>query len=155
VEVGVKLRLSSEAGGSVRTNVRGTRSRECGQSLAEISILLPLLLIIVMVIVVGGDMFNAYLTVINAGRDGARVASQGGSDAEIRATVASDAERLRGAFDSATGVAITTDDVQDSVRVQVCYDHPHIIEMPFITAILDNPAHMCSATEMPLSPFSQ
>jgi Flp pilus assembly protein TadG len=127
---------------------------ERGQALAELSIVLPIFVLLIMAVVVGGDMFNAHLGVMNAARDGARVGSYGGTDAEIRATVASDAERLRGSFDPATDVTITKDVVQDSVRVRVCYDHPHLLPIPVISDILPNPVAMCSATEMPLSPFA-
>lgn len=57
---------------------------EKGQALVEFAIILPILLILVMGIVQFGMVLNAYMTIENAAREGARRGIVGGSDKEIK-----------------------------------------------------------------------
>lgn len=54
-----------------------------GQALVEFALVIPILLLIIMAIIEFGIMFNSYLVLTNASREGARLASVGGSDFEI------------------------------------------------------------------------
>ncbi len=56
---------------------------EKGQSLVEFALVIPLLMLILMAIIEFGLMFNSYITISNASREGARLASLGGSDAAV------------------------------------------------------------------------
>jgi hypothetical protein len=135
---------------SVRHLPTSKRSHsEHGQALLEFALSAPILITILLVIAIGADIFNAYLTVVNTGRDAARVGSSGASDDVIRLTADSDMERLRGTFDP-TQVLIDRDSADESIEVEVCYDHPHLLAVPFISTVIDNPLSMCSATKMPV-----
>ncbi len=54
-----------------------------GQSLVEFALVIPLLLIILMGIIEFGLMFNSFIVITNGSREGARLASLGGTDTEI------------------------------------------------------------------------
>jgi Flp pilus assembly protein TadG len=138
-----------------RPRSRQAGSDEHGQALLEFALSAPILILILLVIAIGADIFNAYLTVVNTGRDAARVGSSGGSDNVIRLTADSDMERLRGNFDSSSQVSIDRNNLNGSVRVEVCYDHPHLLAVPIISNVIDNPLTMCSATQMPVPAFAE
>lgn len=63
------------------------RRRSKGQSLVETAIILPIVLLLVMGIIDFGLLFNNYILISNASREGARKAALGGSDIEIVQTV--------------------------------------------------------------------
>ena len=54
-----------------------------GQAIVELAILLPVLLLIIMGILEFGRVFNSYMIISHASREGARTGSVGGSDLEI------------------------------------------------------------------------
>lgn len=54
-----------------------------GQSLVETAIILPIIILIVMGIIEFGLIFNSYIIIANASREGARKAALGGTDSEI------------------------------------------------------------------------
>ncbi len=62
--------------------MRLTKNQE-GQSLVEFALVIPLLLIILMGIIEFGLMFNSFIVITNGSREGARLASLGGTDTEI------------------------------------------------------------------------
>lgn len=57
--------------------------RNKGQSLVETAIILPVVLLLVLGIIDFGIIFNNYILITNASREGARLAALGGSDSEI------------------------------------------------------------------------
>ena len=61
--------------------------RERGQALVEFAMVLPVLILLVVGMMQFGLLFHEYLLVTHAAREGARVATLGGSDAEIIAAV--------------------------------------------------------------------
>jgi Flp pilus assembly protein TadG len=63
------------------------KKRERGQSIAEVAIALPVLLMLVVGIVELGHALTAYNQTINASREGARFGSMGGSDTAIQTIV--------------------------------------------------------------------
>ena len=97
-----------------------TRGR-CGQSLVEMALVLPLLLLLVFGIIEFGRVFNAYIIVTNAAREGARFAVVGSPDegeitAEVLLAMASlgapsdvDIDGEQGARGSPVTVTITYD----------------------------------------------
>lgn len=106
---------------------------EKGQSLVEFAILIPVLILILMAIIEFGFMFNAYITISNASREGARLGSLGGTDGEIAARVIEAAPNL----DSARiTVSVTPGfrDRGDMVIVQVEYDYEIIT--PIMSGVL-------------------
>lgn len=62
-------------------------NNEKGQSVVELAILLPILLLILMGIFEFGRVMNAQLIITQVSREGARSASVGGSDTEIIQTI--------------------------------------------------------------------
>jgi TadE-like protein len=130
-----------------RKNSRGRGER--GQSLVELALTLPVLLLLLVGLVEVGNALNAYITVVDAGRDGARLGSKGGaSDDEIKNLVVTEMGRLPDGVDPATDITVERDVVPDSpsIRVKVCYDHSLILGVPLVTP---DPLRICSTTTMP------
>ena len=63
------------------------RKNEKGQSLVEFALILPLLLLLIMAIVQFGVVFNGYITVSNAAREGARVGIIEKNNAKVESKV--------------------------------------------------------------------
>lgn len=58
-----------------------------GQAIVELAILLPVLLLILMSIFEFGRVFNAYMIISHASREGARAGSVGNTDTQIEAVI--------------------------------------------------------------------
>jgi hypothetical protein len=123
------------------------KAGESAQNLVEFALVLPIFMVLLVGLVEVGDSLNSYLTVVDAGRDAARLGSKGlASDAEIRDLTGRDMERLRDPFDPAIDVTIDHDTMgEPSVKVSVCYDHALILPM---FGLIPDPLHMCSSTTM-------
>ena len=120
---------------------------EKGQSLVEFVLVIPLLLIILMAIIEFGFMFNSYIVISNASREGARLASLGGSDVEVEERV----ELVASSLDiSLLSVTITPNewnrDRGDMVNVSVEYDYQML--SPIISNILSPFVNLESETFM-------
>jgi Flp pilus assembly protein TadG len=63
------------------------RRRQKGQSLVETAIILPIILLLIMGIIDFGLLFNNYIIISNASREGARKAALGGTDTAVVQTV--------------------------------------------------------------------
>lgn len=63
------------------------RRRQKGQSLVETAIILPIILLLIMGIIDFGLLFNNYIVISNASREGARKAALGGTDTAVIQTV--------------------------------------------------------------------
>ena len=68
--------------GQIRTIARRTRRRRRGQSLVELAVLLPLLILLLSVVIEGGLAFNAWIRVNTAARDATRFALDQGRPGE-------------------------------------------------------------------------
>mgnify|MGYP000934277113 FL=1 len=66
---------------------RNQRRGSKGQSLVETAVILPVVLLLIMGIIDFGLLFNNYILISNASREGARRASLGGTDEEIVQTI--------------------------------------------------------------------
>lgn len=75
-------------------NRRGRGER--GQSLVEFALVVPMLLLVLFAIIDFGRLFQGYITLTNATREGARIAAVGGTDSDISARVLSAASGLSG-----------------------------------------------------------
>jgi Flp pilus assembly protein TadG len=149
-------------------------SREEGQSMTELTLLLPILLILLLGLVEFGHGLNSYLTVVASARDAARLGAQGGaSQTTILANIQNEVARLPTHLDAnqpctnqSGGVCITgilangIHDGQCSVTaspaarnycvvVEICYEHPLIFGVPFTS--LGKTLRMCSKTQMRLN----
>lgn len=118
-----------------------------GQALVETALTLPLLLLILMGIVEFGRIFNAYLIVTNASREGARYAAINSTDASIN----SDVSNLTKALDQSK-ITVTINPTQlnrisgDPVTVTVNYNLQIIA--PFINVIIPSPYQVSAITTM-------
>jgi Flp pilus assembly protein TadG len=139
---------------------RSRRKRERGQAMVELALSLPVIVSLLLGLVEIGNGVNAYLTVLSAARDAARLAAQGGAtETAMLNLVDKETERLstdiptgsKNCTPGAAGVCINgiTDTYQvasvNAVKVKVCYNHPLIIGLP---GVLPNPMQICSATTM-------
>lgn len=111
-----------------------------GQSIVEMALLLPVLLMILLGILEFGRIYSAYMVISNAARDAARVGSVGGSSAQIYTSVTTTTASLKA--DDVTLVISTTGTGGrgDAITVNVGYDIP--IMAPFLGIVVDNPMHL-------------
>lgn len=96
-----------------------------GQALVEMALVLPILLMLVFGIIEFGRIFNAYIIVSNASREGARYAAVGRSLTDIE----TDIDNLTSTLGTVT-IDVTPTDDGESVKVTVT--HP----LPLITPII-------------------
>lgn len=118
-----------------------------GQSLVETALILPVLLLLLTGIIDFGLLFNSYLVVSNASREGARHAVVGDSDAQIRSVAANAAASLDPArleIEITPGEAAR--DTGDSVTVTVRYGYSMIT--PVIAAFFPETFDIESSTTM-------
>ena len=108
-----------------------------GQTLVELALILPILFMIIFGIIEFGRVFNAYVIVSNASREGARQAAVGKADSEVRTKVKNVASSLSIADgDIAIDPVKGSREYGDQVTVDVNYNLPIIA--PFIDVILDS-----------------
>src|SRR5581483_3795392 len=124
----------------------------------------PILLTLLLGLVELGNGINDYIKIISTARDAARLGAQNCTYADIgmgnsadctnslKALVTKETESLRTDIPTAcvaraAGMCVTkqTLDGTNSVRVQVCYDHPLIIGL---AGVIPNPLRMCSSSQM-------
>ncbi len=142
-------RPAASAGG--RSLPHGCRRRERGQSLVEISVLLPLFLVLVIGLVEVASALNTHITVVNAARDGARLGSKGGAtEQQIKALVVAEAERLNPAINGSSDVTVqhVTVNGTDALRVEVCATHSLVLG---VRLVMPESYRMCSNTVMRLA----
>lgn len=77
-----------------RKKNNGLLNNNRGQSVAELALVLPIFLTIVMCIVEFGFLMGSYVTIINGAREGARYAVIGSDDATIRQKIRSVSPKL-------------------------------------------------------------
>lgn len=129
----------------MRSNFIKTRK---GQSLVETALVLPIIILVLTGIIDFGLLFNTYLQVSNASREGARVAAIGNTDAVIISAVNTVAAALDP--DKLT-VVISPEEAAgresgDSVTVTVQYEYKMIT--PLIGAIVPGPINLKTSTTM-------
>lgn len=110
---------------------------EKGQSLVEFALVLPLLLLILMAIVEFALMFNSYLVISNASREGARYASLGGNDIEVVERV----QLAAGALDQSKLDVIVTPSKSDRGRgdtVHVLVEYDYVLISPIVSDVLSS-----------------
>lgn len=119
-----------------------------GQSLVETALMLPVVLLLLTGIIDFGMMFNNYLIVSNASREGARAAAIGSTDVQIDNVVDNAAVSL-----DSSNLTVTIDPTQaegrksgDTVTVTVRYRHSMMT--PIIAAIFPGPVDLDSSTSM-------
>lgn len=130
--------------------LRRKRSKrgELGQAMAELAFMLPLMLVLVIGVIEVNSAMNAYITVVNSARDGARLGSKGAATSgEIQALVVKDLDRLpQNTPPSNVTVTYPTIAGQNAVKVKSCYDHQTLLQVPLL---IPGTFRMCSQTTMP------
>jgi hypothetical protein len=145
---------------------RRRRRSEDGQSLIEFTFAAPVLIMLLLGMAEFGHGLNAYLTVVAAARDSARLGAQFGvtdsvGPALMRNVVYDETARLSNPITAADGdctdgkgvciescvsnSSCTGSPVDRTLKVEVCYEHPLIIGIPFIE---QGPISMCSSTDI-------
>lgn len=118
-----------------------------GQAMVEIAIIIPILIIILMTIFEFGRIFNTYLIMTHASREGARSAALGSNDTEISQTVNNSVSYL-----DASNLTISITPTKNSrtrgnnVTVNLKYNLDIIV--PVIDKILPDPFNIESQTSM-------
>lgn len=117
------------------------------------AILLPILLIMVLGLIESVNLFNHFISVTNASRDGARLGAQGSAitDAEIRSLVENDLSRLPNGIDPNADVSIDRSPMpgQSAIKVTTCYDHQLLLH---VTLLMPDTYRVCSDTTMKILP---
>jgi Flp pilus assembly protein TadG len=116
--------------GTERGLFRGTRP-DLGAAAVEFALILPLLLVLLFGIMQFGYTFFEYNEVVAAAREGARSASIGKTDAEVRQRTIAASPGLEAASLTVAIVKST-----DSARVTVSYPRTELVPLP--TIVLPN-----------------
>lgn len=117
-----------------------------GQSLVELAIVLPVILVIIGGIFDFGRIFNAYLVISNGAREGARMAITGSTNNEITNIINQNTSTLESSQITITINPSTNRISGQSVSVQIDYDVDLVI--PIIDIILPDPFPITSKTVM-------
>ncbi len=122
-------------------------TRQKGQSVVETALILPIIILILMGIIDFGLMFNNYLVISNAAREGARNAAVGASDLSVNNMILS----MTSSLDHTK--MKTTIYPSESLRksgeeVTVTIEYENKLFTPVISAILPDPLHLKTKTVM-------
>jgi hypothetical protein len=124
-----------------------------GQSLAEMAMLLPLVLLLFVGLIECVTLYNHYISVTNAARDGARIGAKGDAitDDEIRSLVDNDLSRLPDGIDPDADVSIdrAPHPGDTAIKVTACYDHRLLLSL---TLVMPDTYRVCSSTTMKFLP---
>lgn len=118
-----------------------------GQSMVELALILPIIIFLFMGMVEFSRIFGSYLLVAHASREGARMASIGRTDEEVRTNVTNkvnilNVSELQIQFTPEDDARITGEDVR------VCVKYKLQIYAPVISSIVSNPFEMEANTYM-------
>lgn len=118
-----------------------------GQALVEFALILPILLLLIMGIIQFGMVINAYLSIQNAAREGARAGIVGNTDLEVTTIMIATSPSLREEYLSIT---ITPTEINRSagepLTVKVSYSYPIII--PIIDSLFSDTILLNAETSM-------
>ena len=118
-----------------------------GQALVELALVLTVLLTLLLGMVEMGRIGHAYLTVLHASREGARLGALGGEDKDITS-------RVRAAAASIPADQLTIDVSPAKWQrltgepIEVAVSHDVHLVVPFISQILPNPFPVTGRTVM-------
>jgi len=120
---------------------------EKGQAMVEFALILPVLLLLVMGIAEFGMMFNAYLSVQNATREGARIGVVGASNEEMEERILNTSPSL-----NKERIVITIEPGDnarasgETLRVLVNYDYK--MAVPFISILFGGSVNLSGESSM-------
>jgi Flp pilus assembly protein TadG len=118
-----------------------------GQALVEFAIVLPILIMLVMGILQFGMMLNAYLTIENASREGARAGIVGSTDSQIQTLIIADSPTLD---PQSLTVTITPQQAsrQSGGTLSVRVTYKYKLTVPIISNIFNNAVVLNGQTSM-------
>lgn len=123
--------------------------RENGQSLVELALILPIIVLLLFGTVEFGRVFYSYITITSAVREGVREAAVGKSDDEIEARI-KEAVTLSDADTQLHILPITPSEGSRTtgvpVKVEIRYDMPLIV--PLFLDFLPNPVPLKASATM-------
>lgn len=114
-----------------------------GQAMVEMAIVLPLLLLLMMIIFDFGRVFNSYLVISNASREGARMAIVNYNVQKIKDLAVDTASTLSGSVEP-TVESSTTESGRKKVTVSVSYQVNLVA--PLLSSIIPNPFTIKAST---------
>lgn len=129
--------------------VHNLKKSSSGQALLEFALVLPLFLLLLFGVVEISKVGYSYVSLNNAVRSVARIASVGGSDSEISSIIASSAPFLDA---SNLTISITPNETSRRSGSQVIVDASYdvFLTTPFISQVLPNPVVVYSTLAMRL-----
>ncbi|WP_206810778.1 TadE/TadG family type IV pilus assembly protein [Paradesulfitobacterium ferrireducens] len=129
--------------------VRRRWRTEEGQAALELALVIPLLLLLLFAVTEMGRVGYAYITVNNAARAGARVASVGGNDQDILTTIQNSASFLN---PTSLMVQISPGESvrQSGEDVTIEVEYPVQLIIPVIQGVIPNPVVVSSRLSMRL-----
>ena len=128
--------------------IKKLQKKRKGQSLVETALILPVILLLLTAIIDFGLLFNHYLIVSNASREGARGASLGNTNEQITNTVKNVASTLD---ESKLSITITPNrpaDRKAGTTVTVAVKYQYSMITPIIAAIIPGPFDLETNTTM-------
>lgn len=119
----------------------------CGQAVVETAIVLPVLILLLAGIIDFGLLFNNYLIISNAAREGARLAAVGAEDSDIDTRISNLTSTLNQAeitveVNPSEGLRRSGSDVQ----ISISYNNELVT--PIISSILPNPVRLNASATM-------
>lgn len=129
------------------------RKTEKGQAIVEMALILPILLMLLFGIIEFGRILNTYMIVTEISREAARKGAVGGTDAEIRTTVWSQAadSGLDSSLIAESDIVITDPSSVKRPRgttIKVRISYPVDIIAPLIGSLIGDPYVVTSQTTM-------
>ncbi|QJB55230.1 TadE/TadG family type IV pilus assembly protein [Pseudodesulfovibrio sp. zrk46] len=118
-----------------------------GIAAVEFAIMLPAMVMILLLLVEGGNAMHAYSSLTEASREGARLALMDGGSSDIQALVESVVSELDTNF---LTTSVTTDAGTNTVTVEVSYAYVPFGEDAFELLTGDKSFPMVAQTVMPL-----
>ncbi len=128
--------------------IKGRNRKNKGQSLVETALLLPVILLLLTGIIDFGLLFNNYLVVSNASREGGRAAAIGSTDAQVRAVVNNDTASLDPANLTVTITPSESTGRRSGDAVTVTVQYRYSMITPVIAAIVPGPINLNTSTTM-------
>lgn len=127
--------------------IRKIGTREHGQAMVEMALVLPLFFLLLFGVIEMGRVGYAYITVSNAVREGGRVATLGGRNSDIVTAI----EKAATALDPISLTIIIApleDDRQSGQEVKIYVTYPVKLVIPIISNVITNPVIVSSSIVM-------
>lgn len=128
------------------------KPRQKGHALIELALLLPMTLTLLLGVVEIGNAIVAYMTVVEASREGVRLVVREGPSADVQGLVQGIASPRLQPSRLTTQVSYSRDSFgDDTVTVEVDYEYRFIFtNAPFLRDVLPDPFILRARTTMPI-----